>query len=165
MEQVTLHDLYQTYPDFFIDVSREQDLLREHQHIVLQFPLYWFSTPSLLKEWQDLVLPQPGRTTQEPLDLSGKTFGLAVSYADNLAALELPSEPSAAIEAMVLPLRLTATRAGLRWCDPFLIPDASHLDDTQLALAAEGYRDHLLAKVYYQRATAGPGASRKQGSD
>lgn len=157
MEQVTLHDLYQAYPDFYIDTGHEQDLLREHQHIVLQFPLYWFSTPSLLKEWQDLVLPQPGRSTSEPLELKGKTLGLAVSYSEPLPQFRdfgLPADPIAAMEAIFLPLRLTAKRAGLTWCKPFLIPEASHLDDTQLALAAEGYRDHLLAKVYHQRAVA-----------
>lgn len=154
MEQVSLHDLYQCYPDFFIDSAQEHKLLQQHQHIVMQFPLYWFSTPSLLKEWQDLVLPQPGRNLPEALDLRGKTLSLAVSFADSLTAPGLPAQPDAALEALFLPLQMTARRAGLTWCPPFLIPQASQLDDTQLTLAAEGYRDHLLAKLYRQRATS-----------
>ena len=56
LEGVTVLDLYAEYPDFVIDVEREQARLREHDIIVFQFPLYWYSVPALLKGWQDLVL-------------------------------------------------------------------------------------------------------------
>lgn len=32
------------------------DLLKNADKIIFQFPLFWFSTPALLKEWQDRVL-------------------------------------------------------------------------------------------------------------
>ena len=51
---ITFHDLYETYPDFLIDVKREQKLMEDHQIIVLQHPFYWYSTPAILKEWQEL---------------------------------------------------------------------------------------------------------------
>ena len=35
-----MHDLYATYPDFFIDIHHEQQLLREHDVIIFQHPLY-----------------------------------------------------------------------------------------------------------------------------
>src|SRR5690606_23594342 len=53
---VQIHDLYEEYPEFDIDVEREQELLRSHDVIVLMHPLYWYSTPALLKQWFDLVL-------------------------------------------------------------------------------------------------------------
>lgn len=31
LSNVTVHDLYAHYPDFFIDIPREQALLREHE--------------------------------------------------------------------------------------------------------------------------------------
>jgi len=40
MEGVLVHDLYEAYPDFDIDVSYEQDLLREHDVIVFHHPVY-----------------------------------------------------------------------------------------------------------------------------
>nr|CBX72043.1 glutathione-regulated potassium-efflux system ancillary protein kefG [Yersinia enterocolitica W22703] len=49
LEHVTVHDLYAHYPDFFIDIHYEQQLLREHQIIVFQHPLYTYSCPALLK--------------------------------------------------------------------------------------------------------------------
>ena len=56
LEHVTVHDLYAHYPDFFIDIHREQQLLRDHKVIVFQHPLYTYSCPALLKEWMDRVL-------------------------------------------------------------------------------------------------------------
>ena len=38
LHNVTVHDLYETYPDFFIDVEAEQKLLLEHDAIVIQHP-------------------------------------------------------------------------------------------------------------------------------
>ncbi len=53
---VTFNDLYQHYPDLDIDVEREQQLLVAHDVVVMQHPFYWYSSPAIIKEWQDLVL-------------------------------------------------------------------------------------------------------------
>lgn len=45
LPNVTVHDLYAHYPDFFIDIAYEQDLLRQHEVIVFQHPLYTWSCP------------------------------------------------------------------------------------------------------------------------
>ena len=50
-DRFTVHELYSEYPDGVIDVAREQALVEEHQNIVLQFPVYWFNCPPLLKQW------------------------------------------------------------------------------------------------------------------
>ena len=39
LENVTIHDLYASYPDFVIDVDHEQALLLQHDLIILQHPL------------------------------------------------------------------------------------------------------------------------------
>ncbi|CAI1748076.1 NAD(P)H-dependent oxidoreductase [Serratia ficaria] len=54
-ELYTVHELYRAYPDWRIDVAREQRLIEQHDNIVLQFPIFWFSSPPLLKKWLDDV--------------------------------------------------------------------------------------------------------------
>ncbi|ETT59992.1 NAD(P)H oxidoreductase [Paenibacillus sp. FSL H8-457] len=54
--EVTVHDLYQRYPDGIIDIAAEQQLLLRHDRIVFQFPFWWYSSPPLLKHWFDEVL-------------------------------------------------------------------------------------------------------------
>src|SRR5690349_3159009 len=56
LEGVTFRDLYASYPDYMIDVEAEQKALLAHDVIVLQHPFYWYSSPAIIKEWQDLVL-------------------------------------------------------------------------------------------------------------
>ena len=55
-ENITFHDLYEEYPDFDIDVKREQDLLSQHDIIIWHHPMYWYSCPPLMKQWIDMVL-------------------------------------------------------------------------------------------------------------
>ena len=56
LSHVTIHDLYATYPDFFIDEVAERALVVAHDVIIFQHPLYMYSCPALLKEWLDRVL-------------------------------------------------------------------------------------------------------------
>ena len=52
----TSRDLYSEYPDFKIDIEREQAFLLAHDRVIFQFPFYWYSSPPLLKKWLDDVL-------------------------------------------------------------------------------------------------------------
>lgn len=72
LSNVTVHDLYAHYPDFFIDIPREQALLREHEVIVFQHPLYTYSCPALLKEWLDRVLSRGFASGPGGNQLAGK---------------------------------------------------------------------------------------------
>ncbi|WP_103997565.1 NAD(P)H-dependent oxidoreductase [Paenibacillus sp. UNC499MF] len=55
-EKYTVHDLHKAYPDGKIDAEKEQRLIESHGSFVLQFPIYWFNCPPLLKKWLDDVL-------------------------------------------------------------------------------------------------------------
>ena len=41
------------YPDFRIDVKAEQERLLRADVIVLQFPVFWYSAPSILERWME----------------------------------------------------------------------------------------------------------------
>ena len=41
------------YPDFKIDVEAEQQKLLRADIIILQFPLFWYSAPSILERWME----------------------------------------------------------------------------------------------------------------
>ena len=45
--------LSEVYPDFKIDVGAEQEKLLNADIIVLQYPLFWYSMPSLLEKWME----------------------------------------------------------------------------------------------------------------
>ena len=77
---VTVMDEYAAYPDFKINVEHEQELIETHDRIVLQFPFYWYSSPALLKQWEDDVI-KAGWAYGGGRALEGKEFMLAVVVA------------------------------------------------------------------------------------
>lgn len=87
---LSIHNLYEAYPDFDIDIEKEQALLEAHDCIIFQFPLFWYSTPSIFKEWQDLVLKHSWAYGSKGHRLEGKLFinivslgGPKISYGRN----------------------------------------------------------------------------------
>lgn len=53
MPAMTVVDLGAEYPDFKIDVKKEQQRLLDADVIVLQFPIFWYSAPSILHRWME----------------------------------------------------------------------------------------------------------------
>ncbi len=49
----TVVKLDELYPDFKIDVKAEQARLLEADIVVLQFPVFWYSAPSILERWME----------------------------------------------------------------------------------------------------------------
>ena len=41
-KSIQVHDLYDSYPDFQIDVAEEQEKILSHDLIVFQHPFYWY---------------------------------------------------------------------------------------------------------------------------
>ncbi|MCL6217552.1 NAD(P)H-dependent oxidoreductase [Zunongwangia pacifica] len=75
-----IHQLYETYPDEKLDIRKEQELIEIYDKIVFQFPLYWFSSPPLLKKWFDEVLLYGwAYGSKSGFKLKNKKIGLAIS--------------------------------------------------------------------------------------
>ena len=74
IEGVTFHDLYEMYPDFNIDIKHEKKLCEVNDVIIFQHPFFWYSTPAILKEWQDLVLEHGWAYGSEGKALENKLF-------------------------------------------------------------------------------------------
>ena len=139
-------ELYALYPDGRIDFAVERERLLRADRLVLQFPLYWYSTPSLLKQWEDTVLTPIFYT--EP-DVAALTAGLPVFAATTTggppASYEPPGPAMMTIDELFAPLRATARKCGWLWQKPFAVHDVRNLDDAALAQAGERYRSLLLA--------------------
>ena len=74
LEYLTFHDLYEAYPQMDIDIEFEQNLLENDDIVVFMFPFYWYSTPAILKEWQDIVLEHDWAYGSKGNQLKGKLF-------------------------------------------------------------------------------------------
>ena len=141
LDGVRFHDLYEEYPDLVIDVDREQSLLLEHEVVVFQHPLYWWSTPAILKEWQDLVLEHGWAYGSGATALRGKLF-LHVLSAGGSEESYRPGgeEGERSLEEYLLPLYDTVRLCGMELLPPFTILDTHRVSEVELQSCSARYR-------------------------
>lgn len=118
---ITLVDLYAEYPNFQIDIDREQQRLLTHDVIVFQHPLYWYSTPAILKEWQDLVLEHGFAYGSGGTALQGKIFFNALTAGGLEAAYQTEGYNHFSIRELLHPLEQTALLCGMTYLPPFAL--------------------------------------------
>ena len=121
LEGVTFHDLYEAYPDLDIDVAREKKLLLAHDVIVLHHPFFWYSTPAILKEWQDLVLQHGWAYGTGGTALRGKHMMTAVTTGGNEAAYCAEGQNRFTVRQLLAPVEQTARLCGIEYIAPFVI--------------------------------------------
>ena len=121
---VVVHDLYETYPSFNISARREQKLLLEHDAIVFQHPFYWYSTPAILKEWQDIVLEHGWAYGAGGTQLTGKITLNAMSTGGPEQAYAKGGFNNYSLRQFLAPWEQTANLCKMRYLAPFAVHSA-----------------------------------------
>jgi putative NADPH-quinone reductase len=145
---VTVVDLYADYPDFSIDVELEHKRLLDHDAIILQHPLYWYSAPALMKEWLDLVLEhgfaygKAGHALDDKVVLNVTTAGARrESYSPTGAN-------GAELRDLLIPFEKTFQLCRMHYLAPFAIFGAGHaVEDGQVPKIVAQYRRLLTGFV------------------
>lgn len=143
-EDVTCHDLYAAYPDGKIDALKEQDLLKQHDRVVFQFPLYWYSTPPLLKQWQDVVLTRGFAHGSTGTYLHGKSFMLVLSAGSTEADYQPDGRKQHTMTEVLRPLEMTSQLCGMIFEEPFIAYGANEATDATVALSTKQMLKHVL---------------------
>ncbi|MCA8865666.1 MULTISPECIES: NAD(P)H-dependent oxidoreductase [unclassified Halomonas] len=141
---VELVDMQAIYPrgiDLSKDGEREARRLLECDRIVLQFPIQWYSTPPLLKAWQDAVLTRMFYIAYESEGrmLEGKPLMVAATAGNIPDAYRPGGRNMFTMNALLAPLQATAHRCGLPWAEPFVLYQANKLSAEALDAAAIEY--------------------------
>jgi glutathione-regulated potassium-efflux system ancillary protein KefG len=139
---ITVHNLYAAYPNGIIDHVREREMLFNHDRIVFQFPLYWFSAPALLKKWQDEVLASLWSET-EGKQLSGKDLILAISTGAPQSSYGPDGFNHFTLEELMRPYQAMANMNGLNFLPMFSFYHALQATDTEIFLSAQEYVKHI----------------------
>ncbi len=145
---ITFVDLYADYPRHDIDVAREQQRLIEHDVIIFQFPLYWYSTPSLLKEWQDLVLQHGFAYGHEGDKLAGKTLQLALTAGGSRDAYTTDGYQQYPLRTFLTPLEQTARLCKMQFATPYVLYESLAADsENDIADHVSGYCELIAAII------------------
>lgn len=140
VEGISFVDLYEEYPRHDIDVDREQQRLIDHDVVLFQFPLYWYSTPSLLKEWQDLVLQHGFAYGHDGNALAGKTLMLAITAGGSDEAYSTEGYQQYPLRTFLTPLEQTARLCKMSFPAPYVLHSALNPEEQSgIPQHTEGY--------------------------
>lgn len=141
-QQIEVRNMYQLYPDFKIDVEKEHQVLERADRIVLQFPMYWYSSPALLKQWEDEVLSHGWAYGTNGTALHGKELIIAVSPgANNYGPDDFVKYT---VHQLLRPFQATSRLIGTTYIKPFITVGSLRLTDEQLAHQAQQYNEYLM---------------------
>lgn len=133
MEGVTRVDLYGEYPRYQIDIDKEQGRLLDHDVILFQFPLFWYSAPALVKEWIDLVLEHGFAYGQNGDKLKGKWLMLAVTAAAPEQAYHADGYQHFPLRTFLTPFEQMARLSQMRFAAPYVLYDSLKSDPARHA--------------------------------
>ncbi|TGN67934.1 flavodoxin family protein [Paracoccus liaowanqingii] len=141
---VEVVDMSAVAPDGFdlsCDGQVEAARLLAADRIVLQFPMQWYSTPQLLKAWQDAVLTRMFYLEYEAEGrrLEGTPLMIATTAGNTPEAYRHGGGNLMSISDLLAPLRATAHRCALVWAEPFVVYRSDRLTQEELDATAADY--------------------------
>ena len=137
---VTFVDLYEKYPELDIRVDEEQALLLAHDVVVLQHPFLWYSSPAILKEYQDLVLAHGWAYGRGGTALRGKRWLQVVTTGGGRSAYTPGGLNEHPVRDLLLPFERTAALCGMEYLPPFVAYGALRMSPGEARRHAEEYR-------------------------
>lgn len=105
--------------------------------------MYWYSSPALLKQWQDDVLAYGWAYGSKGNALKGKKLGVAVSVGSPAEVYTKTGSVGAEVPEILLPFKLMANFVQTEWQPPFLLFGALSQTPETLKKSGEDYLAHL----------------------
>lgn len=114
LQDVEIVTLAELYPDFKIDVEKEQTRLLAADLIVFEYPIWWYSAPSILKKYVEDVFAMGFAFGPGGDKLKGKKF--IDSFTCGAPEKNyLPGASGEDIEKMALPMKATCWLCGIEY--------------------------------------------------
>ena len=139
----TVNALYSRYPDWNIDVEREQALLMQHERIVFQHPLMWYSVPPLMKKWLDEVLTHGWAYGGTQQALAGKEWMTAVSTGEAQTAYSTDGGHNSSMQSLLSPMQKTTEYIGMTYLEPFILHGTAQASADDIRHSAQRYLRHI----------------------
>jgi glutathione-regulated potassium-efflux system ancillary protein KefF len=142
---VEVNDLYDSYPDYAINVAAEQDRLARADLLVLLHPIQWYSMPALQKLWLDEVLDYGWAYGRGGRALEGKDCWLVATTGGPEASYHPGSYNRYFFDAFLPPYEQTAALCGMRFLPPLLFHGARSAPADEVAAHVEVFQSRLLS--------------------
>lgn len=139
-DHVTLVDLYALYPDFKIDRDLELKRVMDHDIIIFLFPMHWFSTPALLKEYQDCLFTGRHAYGPDGKAFIGKSFFCATSTGATKDKFGTGNRNNYSVDQFFRALEQTMRALGMDILPHYILYGASSVDNEKRQSHVDGWR-------------------------
>lgn len=146
IDGVTFHDIYDRCPEFDLDIKNEQALLEAHDVIAFHHPFFWYSTPAILKEWQDLVLEHGWAYGSEGNALKDKLFFNIITTGGGAEAYCTEGYNRHTLRQLLAPIEQTATLCKMVFLPPYVVHGTHSITEEQIQTHKENY--HRLLSLF-----------------
>ncbi len=144
LDCITIHDLYELYPDFNVDTAREQELLLEHQIIVWHYPLFLYGPPAMVKQWMDLVLEHGWAHGAGGNHMEGKQVFATITSGGSRESYSHGGFNRHTMPELLFPMQQAAYLCRMTWLPPYVVQGTYLLTDGMLADYVEQYSQVLV---------------------
>lgn len=125
--------------DELFDVNYEQQLLKEHDRIIFQFPMYWYSAPYVLKKWLDSVFDDALLKT----GLKDKELGLVVSLGVSEESFAVGQNEKFSLSEIFKPFEALANKCQMSFLPIFPISLFSYMEEFDRKTLLINYQQYL----------------------
>lgn len=115
LDDVEVVRLIEEYPDFQIDIPKEQERLLAADTIVLQFPYFWYAMPSLLQRWMEEVFQFGFSHGTDDTKLIGKKLLVSLTTGAPKEMYAKDGFVGHEIEEFLAPIKVTAKMCGMNY--------------------------------------------------
>lgn len=140
-ENITIHNIYENYPDKKIDIAKEQELLTKHSRIILQFPTFWFNVPSFLKQWIDEVFTYGWAYGPDGNALVSKEFGIVTTTGGTAESYYKNGERGFSVDEFLLPVIGSIKYVNAKYIGCVVLNNALNLKEEQTSEAKQHYQN------------------------
>jgi glutathione-regulated potassium-efflux system ancillary protein KefF len=138
-----VRSLYDLYPDFDIDARAERAAVAQAQLVVWMHPVYWYTTPALLKHWFEQVLVKGFAYGEGGTKLKGKDCLWVATTGGDEGAYSPAGRHAHEFQAFVPVVEQTAAYCGMNWLEPLIVHGSHIVADEALFEAGKRLRARL----------------------
>lgn len=140
---ITVHDLYERYPDFNIDTGYERNLLLSHNIVVWHYPFYMYSAPSMIKQWIDVVLEHGWAHGEGGCNMAHKIAFHTLTTGGAREGYSRSGYNRYSLGEFLVPFEQTARLCNMTYLPPFAVQGTYRLKDADFQAVAGLYKNLL----------------------
>ncbi len=122
-------------------------MLLNHDIIIWQHPFYWYSSPAIIKQWEDLVLEHGWAYGSNGTKLAGKKILNAITTAGSKDAYTIGGRNRFTIPQLLAPFDQTAYLCKMQYLPPYVLHSTHRYTKGDIDMFAVQYEQLLVALV------------------